>query len=112
MYDETMALYPSPPCGGRDACVRVPVFGADRCARPQPLPARECQKVCIENPCCPGEWAEVLLGVDACGNLTVCVRRPPEAERCPRPPRRRREPCCRPEPRCDGHRGRLYGSWA
>lgn len=118
MYDITMPLYPSisPGCGP-EACVRVPVFGADRCARPGPLPVRECRKVIIENPCRPGECAEVLLGVDACGNLAVCVRRAPGRdgcdwdegrELCERP---RRKPCCRPAPRCDGGRGRLYGSW-
>lgn len=36
-----------------------------------------CQKqtVRLENPCRPGECAEVTLSVDECGNLVVCVHR-------------------------------------
>lgn len=112
MFNEYMPLYPSAsPCRDRDACVRVPLFGQDRCARPQSPPVGDWQKVMIENPCCPGQWAEVLLSVDACGNLAVCVRRAPDRDPCDRPHRRRREPCRLPEPRCDDRHGRLYGSW-
>jgi len=118
MYYETMPLYPAlrPGCDGGE-CVRVPVFGGgdgpdDR------LPQLRCpRRVTIENPCRPGEYAEVLLGLDGCGNLVVCVKREPERDCCrPRPPR----PCpprpCPPgplpppEPRCS-RRGRLYGTW-
>lgn len=105
MYYETMPLYPAlrPGCDDR-SCLRVPVFGD--CDGPRgPLPElQSCRRVTIENPCRPGEVAEVLLGLDACGNLVVCVRKEPERPPCrpdcpPRPPR----PCER--------RGRLYGSW-
>ena len=54
------------------ACVRVPLFGGDKCCGPA---SACCQRVILENPCRPGECAEVLLGVDDCGNLTICVRR-------------------------------------
>ena len=46
-----------------------------------------CRRVTIENPCRPGEVAEVLLGVDDCGNLVVCVKRDWSRERPSRPPR-------------------------
>lgn len=96
MMYESMPLYPMlrPEQGGR-SCVRLPVFGSGREEARLPDASR-CQSVWIENPCRPGEFAEVLLGVDACGNLTVCVRR--EGER----------PCCRPQrpgPRCGCRRG-------
>ena len=67
-----------------------------------------CRRVTIENPCRPGEVAEVLLGVDDCGNLVVCVKRDcrPPCEPL-RPPR----PCPPPRPPRDGCRGRLYGTW-
>ncbi len=67
MYDG-MPLYPSlrP---GRDgqACVRVPLFDDGRPGHG--LPDGDCRwrQVTIENPCRPGERAEVLLGVDGCG---------------------------------------------
>ena len=116
MYD-SMPLYPMiGPERGNGACVRVPVFGGGR--EPGRLPDEsQCRSVWIENPCRPGELAEVLLGVDDCGNLTVCVRR---EERRPcgcrpnRPPRPCLPPppvCPPPRPRCDARRGRLYGSW-
>lgn len=91
----------------------MPLFDDGR-GGPPGLPAwEEAQRVTVENPCRPGERAEVLLAVDGCGNLTVCVRR--EAERCrrenpcrPRPcPRLPERACPRPRERC----GRLYGSW-
>lgn len=108
MYYESMPLYPSLP-GDRDAdaCVRFPVFPGERCG-PGRMPD-DCQyrRVTVENPRCPGERVEVLLGVDGCGNLVVCVRRDPERECCcrPRPPR----PCLPPPNPC--RQGRLYGSW-
>ena len=118
MYYETMPLYP--PMGADrdcDNCVRVPVFGEGR-PGPGALPdERFCRRVMIENPCRPGECAEVLLGVDSCGNLTVCVRREPRRD-CERRPPRPQRPCrpsrpCLPEPCPPRHgcRGRLYGSW-
>ena len=51
-------------------------------------PMQERERVVIDNPCCPGERAEVVLGVDDCGNLVICVHR-----LC------RDRPPCRPEPR-------------
>ena len=124
MYDG-MPLYPSlrP---GRDgqACVRVPLFDDGRPGHG--LLDGDCRwrQVTIENPCRPGERAEVLLGVDECGNLVVCVRRDPrrEGDCCCRRPRRPPQPDCRPDcpppcrPDCrpprNGCRGRLYGSWS
>ena len=96
MYYETMPLYPAlhGDCEA-DRCVRVPMFnGDDGSARPGcPPPELRCvRRVTIENPCCPGERVEVLLGLDACGNLVVCVHR--EGDPCSRPPR----PCRPPRP--------------
>ena len=98
MYYETMPLYPAlrPGCEAQ-GCLRVPVFDEGGCSCGQPPELRGCRRVTIENPCRPGECAEVLLGLDGCGNLVVCVRREPE-----RPPK----PRC-----CDHRRGRLYGTW-
>lgn len=120
MYYETMPLYPrmGPGCDGEN-CVRVPVFGRD-CGGPGRMgDVSQLRRVMIENPCRPGERAEVLLGVDECGNLTVCVRREGHDECACRPCRPPRpcppDPCpprpCPPMPRRDGCRGRLYGSW-
>ena len=99
MYYETMPLYPAlrPGCEEK-SCVRVPMFdeGGCACSCGQPPEMRNCRRVTIENPCRPGECAEVLLGLDACGNLVVCVRR--EGERPPKP-------------RCCPRHGRLYGTW-
>ena len=103
-----MPLYPALP-GERDsdACVRVPVFGEGG-RGPGRFPDEcHCRRVTIENPCRPGEVAEVLLGVDACGNLVVCVKRDPVQCCRPRPPR----PCPPNPPCCNTGRGRLYGSW-
>lgn len=123
MYYETMPLYPAlrPGCDSQ-GCVRVPVFDGegDPCADWSRL--REVRRVTIENPCRPGQCAEVLLGLDGCGNLVVCVRREPERccrpcppnpcppNPCPPRPCRPPRPLPPPEPRCGG-RGRLYGSW-
>ena len=116
MYYENMPLYPGmrPPCDA-SPCMKVRLFddacGGSRCA--PPMKVRE--RVTIGNPCRPGEQAEVVLGVDDCGNLVICVHRycresrpwddcrpappcddrPPHCDdrppRCGRPPRR-----CRP----------------
>ena len=101
-----MPLYPAMRPGDCEgACVKVPLF-EDCCGGPnQPPPLRDWKRVALENPRRPGEWVEVLLAVDECGSLTLCVHRNPEDCR-PNPP------CCRPKPPCRprGH-GRLYGSW-
>ena len=117
MYYEDMPLYPRMGCdSGRDSCVRVPMFGGQRCGSGRMSPECACRRVTIENPCRPCEVAEVLLGVDDCGNLVVCVKRdcrpPCEPPRPPRPcPPNPCNPCLPPRPRRDGCRGRLYGSW-
>ena len=121
-----MPLYPSlsPGCCD-DACVRVPLFNEGRPPAQGLPPVGELQRVALENPCRPGEWAEVLLGVDACGNLALCVRRDecgcrpacpprpfrePDRPKCPPPAcRPRPRPCPPPRPGC--RRGRLYGAW-
>lgn len=43
------------------------------------------QTVRLENPCCPGECAEVTLSVDHCGNLVICVHRDYWKNDCRRP---------------------------
>ena len=43
------------------------------------------QTVRLENPCCPGECAEVNLSVDNCGNLVICVHRDQWKNDCRRP---------------------------
>jgi len=125
MYYESMPLYPAlrPGCD-RQGCVRVPLFEAERGPGRPEGDVLPCRRVTIENPCRSGEFAEVSLGLDSCGNLVVCVHRDarPECDMNPcRPPRPR--PRCLPEPRrcadpcfppppprgCD--RGRLYGTW-
>jgi len=82
----SMPLYPpiNPSgCCAQDHCMRFPLFngesGPHRCGCTQ--------SVRLENPCQPGEYAEVLLSVDHCGNLVVCLRREPP---CNYPHRRRR----------------------
>ena len=111
MYYEDMPLYPRMGCdGGRDSCVRVPMFGSQRCGSGRMSPDCACRRVTIENPCRPGEVAEVLLGVDDCGNLVICVHRlcgcdrPCGSQRPCRPQRpcqeADRDPCVPwPEPR-------------
>ena len=111
MYYESMPLYPpmrSHADGER--CVKVPVFG-ECCPPCAPHSMRCCRRVIIENPCRPGETAEVLLGVDEGGNLLVCVRRGDGECACdPQPPCL--PPPCRPPERPDScRRGRLYGNW-
>ena len=120
MYYENMPLYPrlGPGCE-RDACVRVPVFGGGPGEPGRGPDPQSWRRVTIENPCRPGECAEVMLGVDDCGNLVMCVRRDPDRAcdcRPRRPACRQARPCpphpCPPpvQPR-EGCRGRLYGSW-
>lgn len=113
MYYETMPLYPAlrPGCD-RESCVRLPMFGGERGPSGPGGEVRQCRRVTIENPCRPGERAEVLLGLDACGNLVVCVHREArcDCDNC-RPPRCLPEPCC-PTPRRGCGRGRLYGTWS
>lgn len=71
-------LYP----GGcdRDDCVRMPLFGGEwrHCGAGNAACDGACQVVRICNPACPGEYADVELCVDHCGNLSICVRRPPK----------------------------------
>ena len=126
MRYDSMPLYPAlGPGEDGEACVRVPVFGHGREGPGWGRPPRWVKRVTLENPCRPGETAEVLLGVDECGSLLVCVRRddphcpPPRPGCCPEPcppprplcpPKPCRpvdEPVCCPRPR----RGRLYGDW-
>ena len=114
MLYENMPLYPGmrPPCDG-SPCMKVKLFD-DACGGPHRAPPlTECERVVIDNPCRPGERAEVSLGVDDCGNLVICVHRlcgrpcPPERPCRPQPPCESRPPCrpmpwpgpCRPERR-------------
>ena len=62
--------------------LRMPLFDRCDCVRSR----EECQRVCIRNPACPDEIAEVELCVDCGGNLSICVHRPPRP--CPLPGRR------------------------
>lgn len=107
VYYENMPLYPGmkPACGD-GGCMKVRVFdeACGGCCHPPAM--RECERVWIENPCRPGERAEVTLGVDDCGSLVICVRRD-----CPGPcpmPRRGdwrmacRATCRMPRERCHG----------
>ena len=78
-----MPLFP----GGcaENSCLRVPLFGeAERWSSC----GGQCQSVRFSNPVCPGEYADVELCLDSCGNLSICVRRPPGD--CCRGYRRRR----------------------
>lgn len=72
-----------PPAGDRcdrcdDCCEswRMPLFDCDSHRHSHD----DCgcsQTVRLENPCCPGECAEVTLSVDCCGNLVIGVHRDP-----------------------------------
>jgi len=98
MFYENMPLYPGmrPPCGDGE-CMRVRLF-EDGCGH-RPPPMRECERVMIDNPCRPGERAEVTLGVDDCGSLVICVHRLRRwDEPCNRPDRCRIP--CKPRQRC------------
>ena len=92
MFYENMPLYPGmrPPCDG-SPCMKVKLFDDACCAHPAP-PMRECERVRIDNPCHPGEQAEVTLGVDDCGNLVICVHRLRRERGWDAPCRRRRPP--------------------
>lgn len=118
MYCENMPLYPGmrPPCDP-SPCMKVRLFDDGCCGGRRGVPMREHERVMIDNPCRPGERAEVTLGVDDCGNLVICVHRlcrqeppcrsgpcDPWPQNClpepcpPRRPRRRHRPdwvCCR-----------------
>ena len=96
MFYERLPLYPGmAPAGGADGCMKVRLFD-DGCGAPcRPPEMRECERVTIENPCRPGERAEVALGLDACGNLVICVHR----RSCP--PRHVPRGCCGWDDRCD-----------
>lgn len=65
-----MPLFP-PGCDPNHS-LRMPLF--DNCTPCRPR--EECQCVHIQNPACPGEYADVELCVDDCGNLSICVKRP------------------------------------
>lgn len=63
-------------CCNRESCVRMPLFNCE----PRHSHSDSCgcgQTVRLENPCCPGECADVTLSVDSCGNLVICVHREP-----------------------------------
>ena len=83
MYYENMPLYPGmrPPCDG-SPCMKVQLFDDACCGCHRAPPMRECERVTIDNPCRPGEQAEVTLGVDDCGNLVICVHRVHRPEPC------------------------------
>lgn len=61
-------------CCDRDSCVRMPLFNCES-HRPPHDPCGCSQTVRLENPCCPGECADITLSVDSCGNLVISVRR-------------------------------------
>lgn len=88
-----LPLFP-PACGAQNSLC-MPLFERCGCAGA----SEACQCVQIQNPACPGEYAEVELCVDSCGNLSICVRRPPRPC-CPQPRRRRPRCDCGPCPRC------------
>ena len=71
-------------CGDRDSW-RMPLFDCE-CRNT----VRDCgcggQTVRLENPCCPGEFAEVNLSVDPCGNLVICIHK--DLWNCRRPKKR------------------------
>ncbi len=73
-----MPLFPPTCCG--QSSLRMPLFdggrhGCGECWTPA-LACEDCQCVRIQNPACPGEFADVELCVDCDGNLSICVRRP------------------------------------
>ena len=91
MYD----YMPLPPRSGsrNEACMSMPLFRPNGCPPPRPCrselwprpgwtrpkpccpPPQPPKEVVLANPCDPCEQATVLLSVDECGNLLVCVRR-------------------------------------
>lgn len=71
---------------GRPESWRMPLFQCEPCRS-----GCDCgcsQTVRLENPCCPGECAEVQLSVDSCGNLVICVHR--DGHRCGYPSRHKK----------------------
>ena len=82
-------MYLRPPfCPGERApdapMVRMPLFADRPCGcPPPPPPCPPCAQhgipaappVCVVNPFDPCERATVLLSIDECGNLIVCVKR-------------------------------------
>jgi len=76
MYDFSMPLFPGQrPCSNRhnDNCRKIPVFG--KSCYPSCSPPSGSQTVRLTNPQNPCESVTVLLEIDSCGNLVVCVRR-------------------------------------
>jgi len=89
-----MPLYPGS-CDG-ESCVRMSLFDSGRgcaCEGWRRDCEERCQTVRICNPACPGEYADVQLCVDHCGNLSICVHRP--SGDCIRRDRRCRSRCNR-----------------
>ena len=71
-----MPLFPQPCCG--QSSLHMPIFDGKRCdcdCWTPTLACEDCQCVRIQNPACPGEFADVELCVDCNGNLSICVRR-------------------------------------
>ena len=64
MRTGNMPLYPALRPGGSSACVTMPLFDDGRGGLPGVPAWDEAQRVIVENPCRPGERAEVLLAVD------------------------------------------------
>jgi len=60
-------------CGDRESW-RMPLFD---CGGMDAAHSCGCgsQTIRLENPCCPGESAEVTLSVDNCGNLVIGVHK-------------------------------------
>lgn len=85
-------LFPQACCGQNS--LRMPLFDGKNCNCACWTPSvccEDCQCVRIQNPACPGEFADVELCVDCNGNLSICVRRE----------NRGHAPCCRPHCGCD-----------
>lgn len=72
-------LYPPQSCcSHRDHTVRMPLFGCELNYPPcQPCSLPCTQTVCLCNPNCPSECANVTLSVDPCGNLVISIQRDP-----------------------------------
>lgn len=89
-YDR-MPLFP--PQHNSHDCLQLPLFD-DRRLPADPCGCGDadanCRIVRLYNPCCRGEYADVELCVDGCGNLSVCVHRGPGCRTC----EKRRIPCC------------------
>lgn len=100
-----MPLFPQPFCG--QSSLHMPLFDGKHCDCDCWTPAlscEDCQCVRIQNPACPGEFADVELCVDCSGNLSICVRRsnrPPCGHAPCNHPHCNRPPCNRPGCDCD-----------